>query len=170
MGSEVPKAPLLPGEEWKDIIGDPGYSLSLTTHRVIQIVEDQGRMECETLFLDRVDSVRYSRHIEWGYLWAAILSLILIIGAGMIVNSQAGKGGSSAGTVLEVLGVGLFVVLLVLFLNSRKARLKIYAGNQSIEVVSEARAMDGYLAFIQKVQAAVIERSPGPKVKAQLDE
>jgi len=156
---DMPKAKLLPGEVLRELIGNQMQSLQLTSHRVIKNKEQNGVTESEVIFLDKVESVQYSRRIEWGYLGAAVvLGLVFSIGGWSIRTGNSAGWGMVSGLICAALfGIA--------FLNSRKAKIRISAGGETIEVVSDPKTVNELISFIEIVQSYIIERRPGPAIK-----
>lgn len=157
----MPVAPLAPGEEWKELIGNQSHSLGLTTHRVIRIIQNNTYTDSKAIFLDKIDNVRYSRETQWGYLAAAIFVLVLFSVLGFVLREVL-VGFVIAGGLGVALGIGSSVILMINFLLSRKPRITITAGAENIQVTSDSVSVDQFLEFLFKVQAAVIERHPLP--------
>lgn len=112
------------------------------------------------LILNKIQSVQYSRRIEWGYLGAAVVLGLLFGVGGLIINSRNAAGWGILLGLIFAVGFG------IMFLASRKAKIRICAGDMEIEVTSDAKTVNELIAFIEKVQATIIERDPGPKAKA----
>ena len=91
------------------------------------------------------------------YLGASIVLGILLSLSGSIDKKWAGPGFVLA----FVVALGFFIA----FLQSRQAKLRIHAGSEKIEVTSNSKSVNELMEFAEKLQAYIIERSPGPKVK-----
>jgi hypothetical protein len=147
-----------------DLIGSPAQSLQLTSHRIIQIKTDRNNTESTAVFLNQIQSISYSRKIQWGYLTAAVLFLIGCPLVGLVIDSSQGpRQHSNAAVWGFVIGLVAAILFGLLFLGSRKAIISIMPGG--IEANSTPDSVNELLAFIQKVQASVVDRDLGPKAK-----
>jgi hypothetical protein len=141
----MPRPNLLPGETLVKIVGTENYSLSVTSHRVIQVTRTWSQEVTTILQLDEVDSAGTSRmHNPLWLLCGVLLAVVGLSGAGAV------RGG---GRLIWFAGTAVLIGITILMYGfSRWYEFRVRSKTDSIFVRTDASGLPALQDFLRTMQ------------------